>query len=349
MGAALRSDRSGCGAGRRGRRGRSEQSWPGKSLTPPPGGGRSDHDDIKEGDDAREAVAAAGRRTTSRRDLARHDGFEQVSPELGVLDEDAFAEAFEANPDEALSLLADLVGATDERLRLLARRLAGRVMVDLGRIGPDRRRGVGRLRHVPLRRADGDLDVDASLDAIVSYRAGIADPDGLKVRAWQRPATAVCLLVDRSGSMAGDRLAAAAVAAASVLFRAPTDCSVVAFAEDAVVLESQEEIRDPDDVVSDLLRLRGFGVTDLGLALRAAAGQLARSTAGRRITILMSDCRATTGGDPLPHAAGTHELAVLAPTGDTADAEAFANALGARWTELHGPTSVPDAITSVLG
>lgn len=293
-------------------------------------------------------MADAGRRTMSRRDLARHDRFEQISPELGVLDEDAFAEAFDADPDEALGLLADLVGATDERLRVLARRLAGRVVVDLGRIGPERRRGIGRLSSVPLRRAEGDLDLDGSLDSIVSYRAGIADPDGLRVRAWQRPATAVCLLVDRSGSMAGDRLAAAAVAASAVLFRVPHDCSVVAFAEDAVVLKSQEEVMDPDDVVSDLLRLRGFGVTDLGLALRAAGAQLARSTAGRRITLLMSDCRATTGGDPLPHAAGAHELAVLAPSGDTADAEAFADALGARWTELRGPTSVPDAISTVL-
>jgi Mg-chelatase subunit ChlD len=188
------------------------------------------------------------------------------------------------------------------------------------------------------------------MEAIASIRAGGTGTgaEGLHVQAWQRPATAVCLLVDRSGSMAGDRLAAAAVAAASVLFRAPLDCSVVAFAEDAIVLKAQDEVRAPDDVVGDLLRLRGFGVTDVGQALRAAAAQLARSTAGRRITLLMSDCRATTGGDPLPHAAGTHELSVLAPQDDTADAEALADALGTRWTELAGPTSVPDAISRVL-
>lgn len=260
-----------------------------------------------------------------------------------MLDEDAFADAFDADPDEALSMLADLTGATDEHLRTLARRLAGRVMVDLGRIGPQQRRGIGRLHRVPLRSAEGDVDLDASLDGIVA-----SDTDGLHVSTWRRPETGVCLLVDRSGSMAGDRLATAALAAASVLFRAPNDCSVVAFAEDAIVLKAQDEQRSADDVVSDLLRLRGFGVTDLGQALRAAAAQLARSTAGRRITMVMSDCRATTGGDPLPQADGTHELAVLAPEGDTADAEAFADTLGARWTELHGITSVPDAIGAVL-
>jgi len=294
-------------------------------------------------------VAEAGRRTTSRRELGRNERFEDISPEVGVLDEDAFDRALEEDGDEALALLADMTGATDERLRELARRLAGRVMVDLARTGPERRRGIGRIRRVPLREADGDIDLDASLDAVVLGRAGGApDPDDLRVQAWQRPSTAVCLLVDRSGSMAGDRLASAAVAAASVLFRAPLDCSVVAFAEDAVVLKAQDEPRPPDDVVGDLLRLRGFGVTDIGLALRAAARQLSRSTAGRQITILMSDCRATTGGDPLPHAGALRELVVLGPEDDTADAEALADALGVRWTGLGGPTSVPDALSRVL-
>jgi Mg-chelatase subunit ChlD len=294
-------------------------------------------------------VAEAGRRTTSRRDLGRRERFEDISPEVGVLDEEAFDRALDEDPDEALSLLADMTGATDERLRDLARRLAGRVLVDLARIGPVRRRGIGRMRSVTLRDADGDIDLDASLDAVVLGRArGGIDPDQLRVQAWQRPSTAVCLLVDRSGSMAGDRLAAAAVAAASVLFRAPLDCSVVAFAEDAVVLKSQDAPRSPDEVVGDLLRLRGFGVTDLGLALRTAARQLERSPAGRRITILMSDCRATTGGDPLPHAGAVPELVVLAPQDDTADAEALAEALGARWAGLGGPTSVPDALSRVL-
>ena len=294
-------------------------------------------------------MSEAGRRTTSRRDLSKRDRFEEISPDVGVLDEAAFDEAMADDPDAALALLADLTGATDEGLRLLARRLAGRVIVDLARTGEQRRRGIGRLRTAPLRLADGDIDLDASHDALVSLAAGRApDPDDVRVRAWDRPDTALCLLVDRSGSMAGDRLAAAAVAAASVLFRTPEDCSVVAFADQAIVLQSQGERRPPDDVVSDLLRLRGFGVTDLGLALRCAARQLERSRAGRRIVILMSDCRSTAGGDPAADAAAVPELVVLAPEGDTADAEALARGAGARTTSLAGPTSVPDALVRVL-
>jgi len=304
---------------------------------------------MAEGDDAREAVAEAGRRTTSRRELSGHERFEDVSPEVGVLDEAAFAEAFEEDPDEALALLADLAGATDRELAALARRLAGRVMVDLARTGPADR-GVGRLRRRPLRHGEGDIDLDASLDALTAAPAGRpAAAEDLVVSAWDRPRTAVCLLVDRSGSMAGDRLAAAAVAAAAIAHRAPLDCSVVCFSDRAVVVKAQDEPRDIDEVVADVLGLRGFGITDLGLALRTAGRQLSRSRAGRRLAVLLSDCRATTGGDPLPHAAGVDELAILAPADDTADAEALADALGARWAPLSGPADVPEAVERALG
>ena len=266
-----------------------------------------------------------------------------------MLDESAFEDLLDEAPDEALALLADLTGATDERLRQLSRRLAGRVMVDVARTGAALRPGLGRLGTSPIDRAEGDVDVDRSLDALTSWRlGGRPDADGLHVVHWQRPATAVCLLVDRSGSMGGDRLATAAVAASSVLYRAPTSCSVVAFAEQAVVVVSQQQYRPPEDVVVDLLRLRGFGVTDLDLALRTARSQLDRAPAGRRIAVLLSDCRATTGADPAGAAAGLDELVVIAPDGDSADAEQFATSVGARWTTVAGPTSVPEAFAEVL-
>lgn len=268
-----------------------------------------------------------------------------------MLDEGAFDDLMEEDPDEALSLLADLSGATDERLRALAHRLAARVLVDVARPpDPDSRRGVGRLRRGRLEADGGDVDLDASLDALVAARrAGrpVAGED-LVVGAWRRPDTAVCLLVDRSGSMHGRRLATAAVTAAAVALRAGHHGSIVAFSRSAIVLASPDEPRPAGDVVVDLCRLRGFGTTDLGLALRAAARQLARSRASRRLTVLLSDCRTTTGGDPVDDARALEELVVLAPGDDTADAEAFAAAAGARWTPLHAPSQAPEALDLLL-
>ena len=289
----------------------------------------------------------------SRRDLQRHQQFDDVSPEVGELDERAFDRAMDDDLDEALTMLADLTGATDERLRDLARALAGRVLVDLARTGAARRRGIGRLRASRASVASGDIDVDASLDAIAAARSQRrpVTADDLTVQTWARPDTALCLLVDRSGSMKGDRLASAAIAAAAVLYRQGQDCSVVSFSNTAIVVKAQDEQREADEVVGDLLRLRGHGVTDLGLALRTAAAQLGRSRAGRRITLLLSDARSTAGDDPHLDAAALAalgELAIIAPEGDTADAEALATAVGGRWIGLAGPSAIPDAIAAAL-
>jgi len=253
-------------------------------------------------------------------------------------------------PDQALALLAELNGATDEQLRRTAQQLAGRVVVDLARTGTTPTSGVGRLVSTTAAKQAGDLDLDASLEPILLGRATNlpAAAEDLSVQAWQRSDTAMCLLVDRSGSMFGERLAAAAVAAAAVVYRSGADCSVIAFAEDAIVIKAQHEQRSAEQVVSDLLRLRGFGVTNLALALRVAAHQLARSTAKRQITLVLSDCRATTGGDPVADAAALSEMVILAPVDDTKDARTLADYLGIKCAPLAGPTTVPTALAAVL-
>jgi Mg-chelatase subunit ChlD len=303
---------------------------------------------VLEGDDARAAVAEASRRTTSRRELERHDGFAEVSPEVGVLDESAFDELMESDPDAALSLLAELTGATDEGLRRLAHRLAGRVLVEVARTGAPMSSGVGKLRAV--RSGDGEVDLDRSLDAIVAARAvgAPAHLDDLVTTQWGQAPTTVCLLVDRSGSMTGDRLASAAVAAAAVQLRFGERCSVVAFSSDAVVLSSLGEPREPEAVVGDLLRLRGHGTTDVELALRAAQEQLARGPSGRKVTVLLSDCRSTTGAPPDAAAAALDELVIVAPEQDLADAARLADVATARLVPVGPPSQVAAAVGSLL-
>ena len=61
------------------------------------------------------------------------------------------------SPDEMLGLLADLTGATDPKLRELARRLAGRLMLELGNRGQARPRGIGKMVELPYRADGGDL------------------------------------------------------------------------------------------------------------------------------------------------------------------------------------------------
>ncbi|MEZ5167834.1 MAG: hypothetical protein R2695_15625 [Acidimicrobiales bacterium] len=157
-----------------------------------------------------------------------------------MIDEGALAELLDDDPDHAVALLAEMTAATDPALAALARRLAGRLVLDLARVGPAESRGVGRLARIrgssggrprPRREPRG---VDAGARRSGADRAG-----DLLVRHWTKPTMAIALLVDRSGSMNGDRLAVAAVAAAGCAWRAPADWSVLAFADRQLAVKSQ--------------------------------------------------------------------------------------------------------------
>ena len=265
---------------------------------------------------------------------------------MGQLDEAAFDEAMQNSPDETLSMLADLTAATDPALRNLARRLAGRIMIELARTGAKTPRGVGKMALRRFQPDAGDIDIDASLDALNELRTlGSFDADELRVRGWIKPGTAISVVVDRSGSMGGKPLATSAMAAAAVAAREPNDYSVLVFGNDVVVAKSQNTHRSSDDVV---ISLRGFGTTDLAQALQTAHQQLQRSRASRRITVLLSDCRATVEGDAVAAAMSLDELVVIAPFNDDAEAKTFAEAVGARFTTVSGPSDVPDALARVL-
>ena len=273
-------------------------------------------------------VRDRGRQTISRARLeGRHGRLEHVSPEVGRLDEAAFNDLLRTDADAAIALIADLAAATDPAVRAQARRLAARLFVRAARLGKSTARGYRRLS--PGRAAgEGDLDLDLTLE-VAQGRPKHADE--LIARRWTAPRRALCLLVDHSGSMKGHAVGLAAMAAAAVVLtrseRAST--SVIAFAQDALVLQAQTEPRSPEAVVDELLSLRGKGRTDLALALRTAAAQLRREPAAERLAIVLSDCRATAGADPLDALGGLDRVHVLG-TSDAPDSVAAGRALAAR-------------------
>jgi len=304
------------------------------------------------------------RRSVGRTELSsRHDAFAEVSPELGELDEDAFAALLAADPDAAAALLADLALATDRQLRAAARRLAGRVFIQLGRVGRQRAGGTRRL--AADHGADGDLDLDRTLDRWSGQGSNRWPPtaEDLVTRHWTARRRAVCLLVDASGSMTGLAVALAAVAAAGVVLAASDgrdrlDPSVLAFGAEVRVLQAQGARRPPEALVGDLVALRGHGTTDLAAALRGACAQLASAAlADERVVILLSDCLHTAGDDPTTALAGIDRLHVLCPlpaaTPDHDDALRAASALAARGAGLlhavHTLRDVPPALTRLLG
>jgi hypothetical protein len=223
-----------------------------------------------------------------------------------VIDPATLAAQMRRDPEQTVALLADMAVATDPALRAQARRLAGRLLPPLARVGAPGRRGTRRL--VTHRGSlAGDLDLDRTLERSEGRRPDRADR--IVARSWGAAPRAVCLLVDRSGSMTGRAVALAAVAAAAVV-QAASDrlrTSVIAFAAEPLVLRDLGSEVPSDRVVDDLLSLRGHGVTDLARALRAASAQLEQVAPGGRVAVLMSDCLHTRGGEP-SGPAGAFEL-----------------------------------------
>jgi MoxR-like ATPase/Mg-chelatase subunit ChlD len=290
-------------------------------------------------------------RTTGRREMQlRHEAFSSVSPEVGELDEDAFAGLMGEDPDAAAALLADLSTATDRELRNAARRLAARVFVQVGRVGGVRARGTRRL--MATRRPEGDLDLDRTLDRWTGGWPPVADD--LVTRNWTGSRRAICLAVDRSGSMQGLGVAIAAVAAAGVVLAADErlQTSVLTFADDVTVLQPHGRQRAAEDVVLELVGLRGHGRTDLAAGLRGARQQLLPSPADERVVVLLSDCLSTAGEPAETALAGIDRLHVLCPL-PTPEALTAARGLAALGSGIVAPVrtlaDLGPALTKLLG
>ena len=297
-------------------------------------------------------------RTVGRHELARHPRFAEISPEVGVLDSEAASRALAGDPT-AFELLALMTTATDERLRAAAIRLSAQIVLDRARAGRPALRGVSRLR--PARGApDGDLDLDASIEGVSEARseARPVGHDDLTTVQWARPRTAFAVVVDRSGSMSGARLAAAATVAAACALRAPQEHAVLSFAATVEVIKplgspaaAGGQVNTdvmPGVVAERLLSLRGHGVTRLADALAAAHEQLAGARAARRVVILLSDCRSTDEDDTLGIACRLPELIILAPADDHEQAAQLAARSGARWAPIAHPLDAAAALDQLL-
>ena len=188
------------------------------------------------------------------------------------------------------------------------------------------------------------------MDAIVSARAEARLPglDEMTAVQWARPELALCLVIDHSGSMNGERLTTAAVTGAACLTFAPEEHAVLAFAAATQTLRSLADTTGPTRTVERVLALRGHGTTGLAGALRAAHVQLAGARARRRVTVLLSDCRATDEVDAVPAARALDELVILAPTGDDDEARRLARDVGAQVADIGSVLDVPPVLNRLL-
>jgi len=266
---------------------------------------------ILEGKSAEAVISQAARRTVSRKYLTRRfSEFTSVSPRVGTLSEDAALAMIETDPTRGLELLCEMANATDRMLAKAVRSLVARIFVDMSRSGHERYRGLHRIDR-DHRSLTGDLDLEGTLEATGGLRP--KSSEDLLTLSWHASRKALCLLLDRSGSMEGNPLALACLATAATLVsgRSRADVAVVTFSREAIVVVPMGSNCSVQSAISSLLSLRGSGTTDISNALAAAKLQLDRSPCKTKEAVLISDCVATAGDNPLNSLKGIELLHVI--------------------------------------
>jgi Mg-chelatase subunit ChlD len=184
--------------------------------------------------------------------------------------------------------------------------------------------GNGPPVSTPWRDNGDDLDIERTVEGLVGRR--LVEEEDIVVRVPHSRRRSVVLLVDASGSMKGDKalLAAAAVGALSGELR-DDELTVVAFWKDAAILTSGSQRISPARVLEDLAALPAEGLTNIHVALRVGAVELARSSARERLAILVSDGVHNAGPDPRTAVGALPRLHVLLETDGEHDADLAAD------------------------
>jgi MoxR-like ATPase/Mg-chelatase subunit ChlD len=238
-------------------------------------------------------------------------------PSCTLEDRRALAQELRAAPEDldgwklAGDLSAGALQHAGERAYLCAQQLAaGAVLRRAARLVGPLKAATKTVREPMLEPWGGELDVEATVENLI----GKPHPESgdLIVRRRVDRRHQVVLMVDTSLSMAGEKMALAAVAAAVLALKLrPGDLAVALFADGARVVSRFGEEVAPAELVRRMLAVPCGGGTDIASALEAGHAELQRGRDPGRSGLLVSDGVYTSGADPLPPAARFGPLHVL--------------------------------------
>ena len=241
-----------------------------------------------------------------------------VEPVMCTLeDRRALAEQVRAAPEDldgwqlAGDLSAGALSHAGARAYLCAQQLAAAAVLQRAArlVGP-MKAATRTVRGPLLEPWGGELDVEATVENLLGKPH--PEPGDLIVQRRVDRRRQVALLIDTSLSMAGERTALAAVAAAVLALKLrPGDLAVVLFADGARTVLRFGETVEPAELVRRMLAVPCGGGTDIAAALRLGHAELQRGRDPGRCGLLVSDGVYTSGADPLPAAARFGALHVL--------------------------------------
>jgi Ca-activated chloride channel family protein len=138
--------------------------------------------------------------------------------------------------------------------------------------------------------------VEADRKQIGHLKVGLT---GFDLERERRTPVNVAIVIDRSGSMAGDKIAKARAAAVMAVDRLDADdiVSVVAYNDTVSVLVPATKVSDKDAIRAGIERLDAHGSTALFAGVSKGADEVRKFMSGRRVNrvILISDGQANVG------------------------------------------------------
>ncbi|HEX4110214.1 MAG TPA: AAA family ATPase [Solirubrobacteraceae bacterium] len=268
----------------------------------------------------------------------------------------------DAELQESQDALADLGGEgredaerdseeREEDLYERARRLAREILLRLPKRVLTANAGRGKLATIRYRWGSDDLDLDRTLEEIAGNP--FPEAEDFWVHERLRARRAYALMLDVSGSMRGEQLVNAAVAAGALATAIDRDdLAVIAFWRDGAVLEPLSARIDTERLLRRVLSLPARGLTNLHLGLELGLRELSRASTRDRIGILFSDAGHNLGEDPLAMAARFQVLHVVAISAEPARVRAchdVASRGGGRCVLATSLEEIPAAINELVG
>jgi MoxR-like ATPase len=253
-------------------------------------------------------------------------------------------EAGELQPVPALA-------AADDEVMRRADEIATRLALTRRRSPQTKHAGRGTLTRVRFDGGSDEIELEATVDALMAKPDFGADDVVVHQRILHR--RAVALLVDISGSMKGERVRTAAATVGALAGEMEEDqLAVIAFWSDAARLLALGEQVEAATLMTSLLRLPARGLTNVGFPLEIARQELAGARTPHTRALLLSDCVHNAGADPRPLAAGLGRLDILLDVSGEHDLEMareLAHAGRGRFCPVRTHRDVAPALDVIFG
>ncbi|MFX0169319.1 MAG: VWA domain-containing protein [Candidatus Hodarchaeota archaeon] len=197
-----------------------------------------------------------------------------------------------------------------------------------------------------------EFDLESTLEEILMEPQYVNYPDIVGIERVARKKIGTIIL-DTSGSMAGEKLLTAATAAAVAAFHLRHDkYALIAFNTVASTIKTMEQKATIDYIVDTILDTEPAGYTNITDGLQTGYNQYRRIPRQESWAILITDGIANRGGPPEDHARRYHNLHVLQTPGTHPQGEETCQRIAqlgrGRHIKVKSYTEVPRALMQLL-